>query len=193
MKPGRELDAEVAKYIIGYECVCEEEAADCPIHAYDDHDTLRPYSTDLAAAFSVNKPGWLWEFEETPETLTVTLYPSPALRRRAIAMFPILPKDVVLVRREWLDDKAQTYAWLRCLAALEAVGVKLPRSKCIYISESDGSDQNDGLSPETAKFTLEAALRAIEAIPLKDDIVITLGDDTVLEDLEAMGAEVYHE
>lgn len=124
MKPGRKLDAEVAE-IMGYECVCEEEAADCPIHAYGDRDTLRPYSTDVAAAFTVDKPDWLWEFKEMPEMLTVILYTSHALRRKAIEMFPILPKKVILVRREWLEDKAQTYAWLRCLAALEAVGVEV--------------------------------------------------------------------
>ena len=105
MKPGRELDALMAKYIEG--CYMP-----------------RAYSTDIAAAFTVDKPGWLWEFQESPETLTVELYTSPALRCKAIEMYPILPKKVILVRREWLEDKARTYAWLRCLAALEVVKVK---------------------------------------------------------------------
>lgn len=50
-KMTRKLDALVAEWIEKYECVCDEEAADCPIHAYDDHDTLLPYSTDIAAAW----------------------------------------------------------------------------------------------------------------------------------------------
>lgn len=125
MKPSRELDAKIAKYIIGYECVCDETPVDCPIHAYDDRDTLRPYSTDIAAAFAVDEPGWLWEFQEASQALTVTLYTSFEMIREAIRDFPILPEDVILIRREWLDDKAATYAWLRCLAALEAVSVEV--------------------------------------------------------------------
>lgn len=53
MKPSRELDAKVAKHIMGYECVCDEIPIDCPIHAHNDRDTLRPYSTDVAAAWRV--------------------------------------------------------------------------------------------------------------------------------------------
>ena len=49
----RKLDALVAEWVEKYECVCDEEAADCPIHAYDDHDTLLPYSSDIAAAWRV--------------------------------------------------------------------------------------------------------------------------------------------
>lgn len=104
MEPGRELDALMAEYIEG--CYMP-----------------RAYSTDVAAAFTVDKSGWLWEFKEMPETLTVVLYTSFALRRQAMEMYPILPKKVILIRREWLEDKSRTYAWLRCLAALEAVRV----------------------------------------------------------------------
>ena len=125
MKSSRELDSWVAEHVIGYECVCDETLVDCPIHARGDCDTLRPYSTNIAAAFSIDKPGWLWEFQETPETLTATLYTSFALRRKAIEMYPVLPMDVIFIRRGWLGDKAQTYAWLRCLTALEAVGVEV--------------------------------------------------------------------
>jgi len=125
MKPGRELDALVAEYVIGYECVCDEEPVDCPIHAYNDHYTLSPYSTDIAAAWRVDKPGWVWEFQETSHDLTATLYPSPQARIEAMANYPILPEGVALVRREWLDDKATTYACVRCLAALRAVGAEI--------------------------------------------------------------------
>lgn len=130
MKPSRELDSLVAKHVMGYECVCDEEPADCPIHAYNDRDTLRAYSIDIAAAFAVDKPGWLWKFQETSQTLTVTLYTSPEMLQESIRDYPILPEGVVLIRREWLGDKAQTYAWLRCLAALEAVGI-------IYVPEGE--------------------------------------------------------
>jgi len=81
-------------------------------------------STDIAAAWQVDRPGWVWEFQETSHDLTATLYPSPEARSEAIASWPVLPKGVALVRREWGDDKASTYAWVRCLAALRAVGVE---------------------------------------------------------------------
>ena len=49
----RKLDALVAEWVEEYECVCDEEAADCPIHAYDDHDMLLPYSTDISVAWKL--------------------------------------------------------------------------------------------------------------------------------------------
>ena len=137
MKPGRELDAKVAEKVMGWDHVhCYPGGNICFGRPDDDYRRDYPnnvayakrvlaYSTDIAVAFTVNKPSWLWEFQETPGTLTVTLYTSFTLRRKAIEMYPILPKDVVLIRREWLDDKAATYAWLRCLAALEAAGMEV--------------------------------------------------------------------
>ncbi len=135
MKPGRELDARVAD-IMGrcghvlekvqdhYRCQkCGEEF--WGISWREGYCAFPLYSTEIDAAWTVDKPGWLWEFQETSQTLTVELYTSSEMMQRAIRDFPILPKDVVLVRREWLDDKAATYAWLRCLAALEAVGVEI--------------------------------------------------------------------
>ena len=119
MKPSRELDANVAIHIT--------EELDW---SAGDYSIIPCYSTDIAAAFAVGKPGWLWEFQETSQTLTVTLYTSSEMTQRAIRDFPILPEGVILIRREWLDDKAQTYAWLRCLAALEAVGI-------IYVPEGE--------------------------------------------------------
>ena len=53
LQAGRELDALIAEKVMGYECVCDEEPADCPIHAKEDCYTLRPYSTDIAAAWVV--------------------------------------------------------------------------------------------------------------------------------------------
>lgn len=140
MKPSRELDALVAAimgrcghvlkriqdddYCSHFQCQkCDEEFWGLAWH--EGYCAFPEYSTQIDAAFTVDKPGWLWEFKEMPETLTVELYTSLALRRKAIEMYPILPKKVILVRRKWLDDKTQTYAWLRCLAALEAVEVNV--------------------------------------------------------------------
>ena len=136
MKPGRELNAKVAEKIMGWDNIHYQPGGNIPFgRPNDDYRrdfpeaaysrSILPYSTDVAVAFTVDKPGWLWEFQESPGTLTVELYTSPALRCKAIEMFPILPKKVILVRREWLEDKARTYAWLRCLAALEAIGVEV--------------------------------------------------------------------
>lgn len=125
MKLSRELDALIAEKVMGYECVCKEEPADCPIHAYDDRDTLRAYSADIAAAWTVDKPGWLWEFQEAQKVLTVTLYTSFGILIEATRAYPVLPKSVILVQQEWLEDKVSTYALARCLAALKAVGAEV--------------------------------------------------------------------
>ena len=53
LEAGRELDALIAEKVMGYECVCDEEPVDCPIHNKADLYTLRPYSTDIAAAWGV--------------------------------------------------------------------------------------------------------------------------------------------
>lgn len=57
---GRVMDTLVAEWVMGYECVCDEEPCDCPIHAKNDYDTLLPYSTDIAAAKRIaEKMGFL--------------------------------------------------------------------------------------------------------------------------------------
>lgn len=136
MEPSKELDALVAEHVLGWDRIHykfggnvaygrpnDDYRRDFPNNrAYENR--ILAYSTDVAAAFTVDKPGWLWDFQETSQTLTVTLYTSSEMKQRAISGFPIFPKDAILVRREWLKDKAQTYAWLRCLAALEATGVE---------------------------------------------------------------------
>lgn len=117
MEPGRELDALIFEKVMGWVILLPGFR--------DTRDKAIPfYSTDLAAAFTVDKPGWLWEFTESVGTLTVILYTSLEMWRKAIGDYPIFPEDAILVRQIWLDDKAQTYAWLRCLAALKAVGVE---------------------------------------------------------------------
>jgi len=49
---GPAMDAAVAE-ALGYECVCDEESLDCPIHCDDDPWTKRRYSTDIAAAWKL--------------------------------------------------------------------------------------------------------------------------------------------
>ena len=53
MEAGRTLDALVAKKVMGYECVCDEEPCDCPVHAQGDYDTLLAYSTDIEDAWRI--------------------------------------------------------------------------------------------------------------------------------------------
>jgi hypothetical protein len=80
------------------------------------HPLSRPvpdYSTDIAAAFAVDKPGWLWEFQELRESLVVML--SVSLMAQPETDYDTISRRTIWVEREWLNDKAQTYAWLRCL------------------------------------------------------------------------------
>ena len=136
MKPGRELDALVAEHVMGWKLSAdgsewldadEVYIEDAKYWRIGGNDDILPWSpsTDIAAAWQVDRPGWTWEFQETSHDLTATLYPSPEARSEALTSYPILPEGVVLVRREWLDDKAGTYAWVRCLAALRAMGVEV--------------------------------------------------------------------
>lgn len=139
MKPGRELDALMAE-ALGFKtkwfvypdnsrillCLVGKTASrnDGWVER-DDWRSVPPYSTEIAAAWRVDRPGWTWEFQETSHDLTATLYPSPEARMEAVTSYPVLPEGVALVRREWGEDKASTYAWVRCLAALRAVGVEV--------------------------------------------------------------------
>lgn len=50
---GRRMDALVAERVMDYQCVCDDEPCDCPIHAKDDYHTLLPYSTNIAAAWRI--------------------------------------------------------------------------------------------------------------------------------------------
>ncbi len=126
MEPSRELDILVAVALgwrqLSYRLWHDENGRERWI---DDREGAWSPSTDIVAAFTVDKPGWLWEFKESRRVLSVALYTSRELRRLAIEMFPVLSKDVVTIWQEWLDDKAATYALARCLAALKAMGVEV--------------------------------------------------------------------
>ena len=80
------------------------------------------YSRDIAAAWLVDKPGWFWDFFETPTYLQVTLYPSLEIwAKRPHGMHPY-PKEIICVKVNWdeCDTKAEVYALGRCRAALMA-------------------------------------------------------------------------
>ena len=92
MPADRELDALVAEKVMGYECVCDEEPRDCPIHAKDDRDTLLPYSTDLAAAKGiVEKMRFLMEDDDETGTLwTVTDHGTITVTLSTMEMMPLM-------------------------------------------------------------------------------------------------------
>lgn len=69
---GPAMDAAVAK-ALGYECVCDEEPSDCPVHC-NDPDVRFRYSTDISAAWGLDGLGWLWGFKEESRGLNVTIY-----------------------------------------------------------------------------------------------------------------------
>lgn len=72
------------------------------------------YSTDLAAAWQIDKPGWRWEFSELSCGLDVILW-SESGDLEKLGQAYILWDSV--------PDKATAYCLARCRAALEAVGV----------------------------------------------------------------------
>ena len=104
-------------------------------------------------------------------------------------------------RRDFLKSIGVLVAslWAQPRLLLQRLPV-VRRPRCIYVSP-DGSDQNDGLSAETAKYTISAALEAIEPIvytegviyasgyyhderwTLEDNTIIAFGDDTILENV----------
>jgi len=119
MKPGRELDALVVEMVMDWDHqdIWDDEPLVPPdVYLIRLKETVPPYSTDIAAAWQVDRPSWVWEFQETSHDLTATLYPSPEARMEAVTSYPILPEGVTL---------ASTYAWVRCLAALLAVGMEV--------------------------------------------------------------------
>jgi len=97
MEPSRELDALVAEKVMNWDNVHCLSGGNIPFgRPDDDYNRAFPsamysepvplYSTDIAAAWTVDKPGWLWEFQEAVGVLSVTLYTSPALRHKAMGV-----------------------------------------------------------------------------------------------------------
>jgi hypothetical protein len=123
---GRELDAKVAEEIFDK----PPSYYDCPhfdkngrILSFCSCPDLPRCSTDIAAAWLVDKPGWYWNFHEAPNHLQITLYPSKELYHKRPWDLQPVPKEIVNVKVNWDEckTKAGVYALGRCRAALMAV------------------------------------------------------------------------
>jgi hypothetical protein len=112
MKAGRELDALVAEKVMGLEpCQCHTGTGDLDeICGLCFTDTLKHYSTDIAAAWQVVKKlyddGWEWELREE-----------------------ILSSEAIAIKSKARYGKTEAGRWLSstmphaiCVAALNAVG-----------------------------------------------------------------------
>ena len=87
---------------------------------------LPHYSTDIAAAWLVDKPGWYWIFHEALNHLQITLYPSKELYHKRPWDLQPYPKGIICVKVNWDErkTKAEVYALGRCRAALKAMEEK---------------------------------------------------------------------
>jgi hypothetical protein len=84
------------------------------------------YSSDIVAAWKLDRIGWRWQFWETPETLAVTLFTSIEMASDAAWESPRLPEGTIVVQNRWEDSesKVDAYALGRCRAFLKANGVE---------------------------------------------------------------------
>jgi hypothetical protein len=127
MEAGREMDALVAERVMGFKVQIVERKRDTfgtykVKHYRVGNGFLAEYSTDIAAAWQVDKSDWYWVFSEMPNKLQITLYPSrEAWDKRPFEMHPY-PKESVHVDVRWDEckTKAEAYALGRCRAALLA-------------------------------------------------------------------------
>lgn len=85
---------------------------------------IPPYSTDIAAAWGLDKTAWRWKFYETPNTLAVILFTSIEMQCEAAWISPSWPEGTIVIQNLWQDDKASTYALGRCRAFLMTNGVE---------------------------------------------------------------------
>lgn len=138
--PGREMDALAAQVVKGYtldyefaESMGEPTVKDLR-DQYDEWGILPNYSTDMTAAWSLDRPGWLWEFKETVNGLVARLIwqvDNDWTKAHARETFPL-----------WADfpSKSAAYAWARCQLAIRAFDAldmaHMPRS--IPIGEGQG-------------------------------------------------------
>lgn len=112
----RQRDALVAERVLGYQCVCDVEPADCPIHNIADASTLLPYSMDIAAAWEVVehlRPRFGFSLHDWPE-IRVADYE---------AEFQV--RDEVGEGYPNFTGEANTAPKAICLAALKACGVEV--------------------------------------------------------------------
>ena len=120
MEAGREMDALVAERVMGWvKTERNVRGADFDNEWYVkeylvDLDgkfnaNAPAYTTDISAAWEVDKEDWYWEFVEDIDGLQITLYFNHP--------FPVH----VFISFEDYKTKAQAYAFGRCKAALKAV------------------------------------------------------------------------
>jgi len=107
---------------IGKRCIrCGDEFL--VLHYRDDLPDgwgVPPYSTDLREAWKVDRPGWLWLFDEMDgDTLAVDLWPS---HRDESGNWAIVDHVCVTVPMDE-NNKLPAYALVRCRAAVKAVKV----------------------------------------------------------------------
>ena len=120
MEAGREMDAVVAAKVMGWHKTDRHfgqfgelwwNVPDGVLSwAKTSFGSFQP-STDIIAAWQVDRPTWEWTFSEQKDCLGIILS---------------LPKRYFLVGVLWaeVDNKALAYALGRCRAALKAVGVE---------------------------------------------------------------------
>ena len=128
---GRELDTKMAE-LMGWRLVADnanaltwsdDESKEFPagkLYTWFDtsYPSFRP-STDIAAAWLVDKPGWYWTFFETPIFLQITLYPSIEVWHKRPGDYQVLQKEIIIITVNWDEckTKAEVYALGRCRAA----------------------------------------------------------------------------
>jgi hypothetical protein len=105
------MDAAVAE-ALGYECVCDEEPLDCPIHCDDDPWTKRRYSTDIAAAWQP-----IEILRDNGKHVTITL---PVGQGLEVWVREIIPLGL----SDGLRTVADSLPLVICRAFLKANGVK---------------------------------------------------------------------
>lgn len=112
MKAGRETDALIAERVMGFSEIWH---GTMPSYWDGDAQRLLPrYSTDIAAAWEVDKPEWRWLFCEHPKRLTILLWDG------FLGDDPIATAHV---KWDEVETKSEAYALGRCRAALKAVEV----------------------------------------------------------------------
>jgi len=132
--PGPQMNAAVAEYVIGYKIWDDHRritaynggppiVVDGPnAKRYPDaehHCAYAPalrYSTDIAAAWEVDKPNWWWIFIEHDDILVARIWD----REESPGCDPNRP--IAWIDEPWHEaGQAETYATARCKAALLAV------------------------------------------------------------------------
>ena len=133
MPAGPEMDAWVAEQVMGWHLDdtgmlwCNAEGTFLQRKSYSDfldpalqHGAWVP-SRDIAAAWQVDKKGWIWQFREQPWGLQATLYPSLEIWGKQQEMYPLIPAEVLDTEILWpyiKGNRIAAYCLARCRLAL---------------------------------------------------------------------------